>query len=278
VAPGWLLTAAHCILSSDIQAVLAPGTSEEVSIPTGDSVLDEDRDLALLAVDEEIMQQSGATLLPMADSEDLALLPEWVEIAGHGVTEQGLEMGLRFVVESVYEIEEDSIRVTGGDISGACVGDSGGPLLMRSATGAAKVVGALSTGSATCVGKDRFSRVDLAVELRDAIAEFAVEPSECGAITSAGACFGMLAVWCSGTTLDAESCDHCGWSIADSGFRCVKAEEDPCEGLGSVGRCDGEFALTCVDGEVEATECEARCGVTCRRSQRNGQAACHKVF
>ena len=278
VAPGWVLTAAHCILSSNIEAVFSAGTSKEVSIPAGDTVLDEDRDLALLAVDEQAVRRTGATVLPMAGLEDMALLPDWVEIAGHGVTETGLEVGLRFVVESIFEIEEGSIRVTGGDISGACVGDSGGPLLMRSDNGAVKVAGSLSTGSATCVGKDRFSRVDVAVELRDTIGDFAVEPPQCGAITLAGACFGKLAVWCDGSQLAAQSCDHCGWSIEDSGFRCVKAAQDPCDGLGSIGRCEGERALACVDGAIEATVCEARCGVTCRHSQRSGQAACYQEF
>jgi hypothetical protein len=79
-----------------------------------------------------------------------------VELAGYGRTEDGTSGQLRFVVESVRTEQDGIITVDGGERSGACEGDSGGPLLARAAGGKLAVVGILSMGSVLCRGQDEY--------------------------------------------------------------------------------------------------------------------------
>lgn len=51
--------------------------------------------------------------------------------------------------------------VHGHGNSGACSGDSGGPLLARDEHGRVRVVGLLDAGHASCVEDDRYTRTDV---------------------------------------------------------------------------------------------------------------------
>jgi secreted trypsin-like serine protease len=44
--------------------------------------------------------------------------------------------------------------------TGACVGDSGGPLLGKTMDGRIEVLGLLEAGSASCTGEDFYTRLD----------------------------------------------------------------------------------------------------------------------
>lgn len=97
-----------------------------------------------------------------------------VELAGYGFTDDGLERQRRFVEEDVSELTTDTITVDGGGKTGACGGDSGGPLLVSDSAGQPRLVGVLSSGSPDCRGADHYVAVHaIAAWLRD----FGVEDS-----------------------------------------------------------------------------------------------------
>ena len=85
----------------------------------------------------------------------LSFLPEpqaAVVLAGYGLTESGTTGALRAIAARVISAGADQIVVQ-GDGGGACVGDSGGPLLLP---GQGRSAGVLSGGSASCEGKDEY--------------------------------------------------------------------------------------------------------------------------
>ncbi len=64
------------------------------------------------------------------------------------------------MTERVTSVEESFIITDGAGVSGACNGDSGGPLLTRDASGELQLAGVLSGGSASCTGVDEYVRAD----------------------------------------------------------------------------------------------------------------------
>lgn len=83
-----------------------------------------------------------------------------VQLAGFGTDVLSPPGPRRFLVETLKRVMEESLLVDGQGKSGACAGDSGGPLLMRARSGAPVVVGILSKGSPSCMGEDIYVRVD----------------------------------------------------------------------------------------------------------------------
>jgi hypothetical protein len=84
-------------------------------------------------------------------------------LAGYGQGDDG-RLGTRaFLVEPVHAVAEQSVTVTGSGETGACLGDSGGPLLARVQGGELVAIGVLSRGSASCVGLDQYVRLDAAL-------------------------------------------------------------------------------------------------------------------
>jgi hypothetical protein len=77
-----------------------------------------------------------------------------VELAGYGMTENGAYAGKRFAPSVVVSEDDRFVTVNSAGITGACTGDSGGPLLARDQASAYRVVGILSGGSADCRGSD----------------------------------------------------------------------------------------------------------------------------
>jgi hypothetical protein len=168
IAPGAVLTARHCIDSSSAEA----GASPEVSVALG-SPFDPSSpeglvdhiwlhpllDVALLEVDW-LEERVDLGLLPPELAElDASWVGREVELAGYGASADG-ELGtLAFAVESLTRIESDHLVVDGEGETGACIGDSGGPLLGTTSAGV-RVLGVLDDGDPSCVDEDFYTRVD----------------------------------------------------------------------------------------------------------------------
>lgn len=108
-------------------------------------------DLALLFVDEPAAQAGLGEYMSLAPS-----VPETGSIlfvAGFGLTEHHTTGELRAIEATLLDVSPGSLTVQGLG-GGACVGDSGGPLF--SSDGDHQLIGVLSTGSASCWGKDYY--------------------------------------------------------------------------------------------------------------------------
>ena len=118
-------------------------------------------DLAVMAVAEDPDVQFDA--VPLGNGIiDISWVGRDVILGGFGTQGDGTSPGRRtFVEEPITALSADSIVVSGNGISGACEGDSGGPLLTKDSAGNAVLIGILASGSASCRGEDRFTRLDI---------------------------------------------------------------------------------------------------------------------
>jgi S1-C subfamily serine protease len=154
IAPGWTLTAKHCDEAAPLVVI-----SDALEAPVERRVAHPQLDLLLLHV------PALGALEPIAPSDtelSACAIGAPVELAGFGETETGSVGALRFLSTRIAELSATSIVVDGHGRAGACVGDSGGPLLVRDGNGAPRVAGILSGGSASCVDRDQYTRVDRA--------------------------------------------------------------------------------------------------------------------
>lgn len=229
-------------------------------------------DMALLELESAPADRVDVEPIPIPlvdlrdDDEGMTL-----EQAGYGQTERGSSDGRFFVAERFdgFSGGGDNLVVDGQGRRGVCFGDSGGPSMRVGSLGDARVVGALSGGDSSCVGRDNYSRADLA---RAWIEEWTGPtprggPTDCGALDRTGRCsdHGRTAEWCEEASLRSARCGDgkvCGWSGDVAGWRCLAVEADPCEGLGERGRCVGETLRYCRDGELRERPCGA-CGEAC---------------
>jgi V8-like Glu-specific endopeptidase len=160
VASNWILTASHCIPDLEhTQTRVVFGAAEACgdagAVVTNQFIAHEELDLSLLNVP---LPQSGI-VSPIAYGDDAGLAPgKVVELSGFGETDDG-GSGRRFVIETVSRVDETSISVSGNGVSGACAGDSGGPLLTRDQYGKVQALGVLSRGSADCISADSYVRL-----------------------------------------------------------------------------------------------------------------------
>lgn len=159
---------------------------------------------------------------------------DWVgrraTLLGFGDDGSGTPGVRRAVEELVSGVDDEFVSVDGKGISGACHGDSGGPLIGVTPDRTTRVLGVLSWGSNDCVGVDAYVRADrLSGWIRTIIEEAGREP--CGALDWAGTCNGDVASWCAGEYVASELCALgrvCGYADAARGYRCVDASADPC--------------------------------------------------
>ena len=315
VSSEWVLTAAHCLeISSPVVVIgnsgirlpvvsTAAQVADDVALlrvarapvdggaadtslgnaggTDGDARADDERsETSGEGLDEEASREDGAapsiTPMGLVEAGDLGLAEgSVVELAGYGLTESGETRALHFVVEQVASLDAWSITVDGFGATGACLGDSGGPLLVRSYDGTARVAGVLQSGSATCLGEDTYARVDnLASWIAEIVAPLAPPSAQCGTVTSEGRCFGDTAVWCAGDAITGETCSGgatCGWDAAQAGFRCVDPSKSSCSGADAVGACRGNDAVRCNAGVEERESCA--CG-DCRIDGSTGAPRC----
>jgi hypothetical protein len=152
-------------------------------------------------------------------------------------------------------------------LQGVCFGDSGGPSMMISPQGDARVLGDLSQGDDECAHQDDYVRADL---LREWIEDLTgptpgAGPIPCRTIKEEGECRARNTAvsYCENNVLVSEECgagEICGW--AGNGWRCVAAPMDPCEGIGLAGSCRGDKARWCDRGVIYERDCAA-CGEAC---------------
>lgn len=235
IAPGWVLTAKHCVDSFQAGAVLDPVlgdleflTGVDPDLPDRRSVgrtvyhhPEDGVDLSLL----ELSTPSGGSLpdiSPILLSREAELEQGAdAEAAGFGLGEDGLTGRRRFVTESIVDWTDTTIDVESTAENGLCFGDSGGPLLMQGESGEPRLVGTLWKGSRDCSGLDRFTRVDAHLDWIESI-------------------IGKLANACS---------------------------PGPAQRS-----CDGRFVSTCADGVERLVDC-GRCGLFCREDPEDAFCA-----
>lgn len=272
-----VLFAAHCVHDSAVKRTsLSNGQGFFLELQSPDLTIHPEYDVALLHLPEplsEVLPIAFASVLPPLFAGSL------VQLAGYGLDSDGMFGTLNFATEHIVSIASDNIVVSGDGLSGACGGDSGGPLLVRGLTGAVEVAGVLSVGSASCRGTDNYVRLDaltgwLTAELSSSSVR---RTTACASLAARGACFDGRAIFCERGEPVARDCwrsnDICGWSDAAAGYRCIADADDPCFGIGELGICSGDVAVYCSGGHVEHTLCFL-CGATCARSTKTGRARC----
>jgi hypothetical protein len=275
VAPSWVLTARHCNQGGAFTFEPPGDVDHPVRVfSVLESQPNPDHDALLLRLDGAA---SAEPLFPRRDSNSPPLLGAPADLAGYGVDANGAPASsLNFLVERITAVDAESIVVDGLGRSGACIGDSGGPMLLRDERGVLVIAGILSTGSATCTGVDRYLRAD--VIRAWVLGVVGVEPSAsaCGALTLAGLCRGGEAIRCDAGSIVAETCGGgtvCGWSAAAHGYRCLRPEEDACERVDDLGECTNSTARSCEDGHVSQRDCAA-CDTHCGWDATEGRFGC----
>jgi len=274
LSASWLVTSGHC-RQLETPVILVDGSSTTLSVLL--TVTHPRLDVALMNVAGAEAAVPNFEPLDIVDPDLLRLsVGDAVELAGYGITEEGVVDGLRFLIEPVTKIEPDSLTVSGFGASGACDGDSGGPLLVRQADGSVAVAGVLSNGSATCTQDDTYVRLDAVSDwAHQVMGAGPLANRNCGFITSQGRCLYGSAVWCSGSQLSGEPCGGtslCGWDGNAQGFRCVEPSRTPCAGVDGVGRCNGQTAISCLGGALVTDTC-GMCEV-CRVDGKTGTPYC----
>lgn len=272
VAENTLLTARHCIASNpeEVEIEWADGSSKATAKP----VLHDDLDLAFLLLDED-HPLSGAPPIPISRSSIDWAINDLVQLAGYD-HRPGSEGTLVFAVERVEAVTPAQVIATSDGYSGACFGDSGGPLLVVGPNGSVEVAAVLSGGHFSCLSQDTYIRLDAVPDWLDRAPPASVGELPCGAVTRTGACRAGMALVCQDGVLQATACSvghECGWSRVESGYRCVGSEADSCEGFNDLGACEGEIALKCDGGHLTASPCSL-CGGQCVRSPKSGQVTC----
>ncbi|MFH1807158.1 MAG: trypsin-like serine protease, partial [Pseudomonadota bacterium] len=228
-------------------------------------------DLAILKLSADATQHLSVVPVPVNPQ---ALDSSWVgvrvESSGFGVTSpSGSADGRYFVALPVDQVSRSMLTVYGEGYHGVCFGDSGGPVFGL-VDGSIRALGALSNGDSSCTGRDNYTRADVYLSWIEGIVGTTppLEASGCGSVSSEGRCEaeGGRAVYCDSGTLREDRCDQggqtCGYDADASGYRCVDVQSDPCQGLDTLGSCQGDTAVWCASGEIRRFNC-GQCGWTC---------------
>ncbi len=273
VANGALLTAAHCFDDETLTIGIGRALWHNAGAGAFSVEVSPLHDVALV----RLPGMSSIASLAWSAEEFSTVRGGFVELAGAGLTESGLAGAPEFAVAEVLSVDARYVDVRLTQAGGPCGGDSGGPLLVRAASGHVEVAGVLSKGNPDCHGPDRYERLDgLDSWLRERIDPSRAGSDACGNVTERGRCFGRRAVWCDAGRVRAQDCRDgasCGWSDSNSAFRCVPLGSDPCGGTPDTGACINGAAVRCVEGELERLRC-ADCGGSCQISARSGSATC----
>jgi hypothetical protein len=284
VGPRHVLTAGHCLDSARSPMSVTFGAdltcADQPTLAGMPLAAHPTLDLALLELAGPPLPE-GAQPLPWNEAPiTSAWIDRLVQLAGFGSSGFG-ETGWappdlrRFAVEPVREVDATRIVVDGQGRSGACDGDSGGPLLARDARGALVVLGVLSGGASSCQQLDSYVRLDVA---RDWIRSWVGAPppaAGCDAIDSVGRCYDGRSVRCEGGALRVEECvapSRCALAAAGH-YGCIAQEESPCGFVDQLGACQEGRALRCDAGHLTAADCGAAQS-SCLRSPSSGHIEC----
>jgi hypothetical protein len=274
----WVVTARHCLRIEPAEVWIGGEPDSVDRRPVVTKLGHPTLDVGLVRIAERDQDDSEAVVpIDTASPGELTLANDEVaEIAGYGVTESGDLRELRFLAERVVATDETTITVGGFGLTGACNGDSGGPLLVRAPDGKLVVAGVLTGGSASCRDEDTYVRLDTVRSWIDETIGVHTNPYlGCGTITAEGRCLYGSALWCSATELSAEHCAEgttCGWDTTARGFRCVRPFRDPCGGVDGVGVCRDGVPMRCVGGKLERDVCA--CGRACGIEGTTGAPYC----
>jgi hypothetical protein len=267
VAEGVALTARHCVESAsgepfELELLFGPDTRHATATATVERY-ETHPELDVASVRFTAPSALEVRPIPLLkEPPDDGWIDSPAELAGYGFTEHDTIGERRFVVERVAGYDDTHILVAGSGASGACTGDSGGPLYARANDGQLSLVGILDAGDPSCVGLDYYTRADL---IADWLGLVAARRPGCQGVTQVGSCLRGRALWCESDEVHAQACtdgDVCGWSTAAEGFRCVARDADPCLGRGSQRSCQGDSVVGCEAGELTSTDCTA-CAETC---------------
>jgi hypothetical protein len=153
ISPDQVLTAAHCQTRGEL-VVRTPFDGRQARSER--LVVHPELDAMII----ELPETNGFLgSVPLSRARvDNSWIGKQVQMTGFGRTEHDTRGELRFVRESIMDVEPDEIWVNGDGVSGACDGDSGGPLLGVDDAGRLGLLGVLSRGSASCVGVDVYVR------------------------------------------------------------------------------------------------------------------------
>jgi V8-like Glu-specific endopeptidase len=131
-----------------------------------------------------------------------------------------------WTAEPIVAISDADFTVDGRGVSSVCFGDSGGPSLYNF-NGLTRVLGTVSSGDDSCTGRDHYARAD------------------------------QNAAWIERyVSLPSDTADAASETVA-------AVAVDPCQGLDYEGRCAGDVAQWCEDGQIKSRNCAAfdqRCG------------------
>ncbi len=274
VAPRWVLSAKHCQLRAGSRACFdVQAQSPSQCFTAAAAHHHPSADLTLLELTEDVPARFAAVEpVPISYADlDASWVGRTVEAGGYGQQENGGFNEREFVVNTIDALQGDQVVVDEGGERGVCRGDSGGPLMALMEDGSPRVIAAVHGGDGTCTYQASFTRVD---PYRDWIEGLlgptpGPAPAGCGAVTAEGSCVDGAAVYCAGDARVRDPCAaSCGWDEAAAGFRCLSGP-DPCAGLSPRGRCDGQTARWCEDGQPRARDCAA-CGQTCDEALPGG--------
>jgi hypothetical protein len=273
----------------DVLEVMFGHGPSDVAFLTGARILaaHPDQDVLVLELSESPVAAIGVEPLEIVRTLGSLEAGGLVQLGGFGL-DQATTLQREFVVAEIQSLSSTSVTVSAAGLGGACFGDSGGPLLVRSQDGHAGTLGVLDAGSASCAGVDLYTRLDTLIDWLPADARLTapVGAADAGltepvdrpyqSLGQEGRCFGTTAVWTDADQLDAMHCEAgrvCGWSEHSGGFRCVESGSDPCSGVDDLGRCEDGVAVQCTRGQLTRNACKA-CGFTCARSPKTGRAIC----
>lgn len=175
IAPTVLLTAAHCVLPSEVGSnakfVVLPSndvnkdTTEQLAVkethydPSFEiDQLQNGHDIAVVILE----QPTTLTPLPVGKKDPSSLVGKSVRLVGYGLDNAATQTGAgvkRQVTATVDSVDAKLMQI-GGDGKDTCNGDSGGPAL-ATIDGKETIVGITSFGDASCGSGGFDTRVDL---------------------------------------------------------------------------------------------------------------------